>query len=81
MRCDGEPSGVHEHGERRPVGQVMAKEVLEKQVEGALLGSIVVASVDHRAAKRVVHGYELGTNQQEQIGLSTSRQQQSAKIT
>ena len=49
MRRDGEPRSVHEHWERRSVGKVMAEEVLEKQIESTLLGSVVVASVDHRA--------------------------------
>ena len=52
MRSDGEPPGVHEHGERRSVGQVMAEEVLEQEVEGAFLGPVVVASVNHGATTR-----------------------------
>ena len=52
MRSNSKPPSVHEHGERRSVGQVMAEEVLEQEVEGAFLGPVVVASVDHGATAR-----------------------------
>jgi len=50
VRVDGEPPSVHEHREWRSVGQVMAKEVLEQEVEGAFFGPVIVTSVDHGAA-------------------------------
>ena len=43
---------MHEHGEGRPVGEVMPEEVVEKQIVGRLFGAVVVASIDHRANGR-----------------------------
>merc|ERR1712243_500791 len=39
----GKPSGVHEHGERSAVSEVMTKEVVQKQVVSRLLGAVVMA--------------------------------------
>ena len=48
----GEPSSVHEHGERRPVGQIMTEEVVEKKVVGRLLRAVVMTGIDHGADGR-----------------------------
>jgi len=49
VRIDGKPSGMHEHGERRPVGDVMAEEVIHEKIERGFPGPVVVASIDHGA--------------------------------
>ena len=43
---------MHEHWERRPVGEIMPEEVVEKQIVSRLLGAVVVASIDHGADGR-----------------------------
>ena len=52
VRARGEPARVHEHWERRPVGEIMPEEVVEKQIVSRLLGAVVVASIDHGADGR-----------------------------
>ena len=48
---DRKPAGVHEHGERSSVGEVMTEEVVQQQVVGGLLGAVVTTRVDHGAMR------------------------------
>ena len=49
VRIDGKPPGVHEHGERRPVSDVMTEEVIHEKIEGGFPRPVVEASIDHGA--------------------------------
>ena len=40
---------MHEHGEWRPVGNVMSEEVIHEKIKRRVSGSVVVAGVDHGA--------------------------------
>ena len=52
VRINSKPSSVHEHGEGSPVGEIMAKEIVQEQIVGRLLGPIVVTSINHGADGR-----------------------------